>query len=203
MKKFEFLFLLEKELRGLPEEDIRRTLDYYAEIIDDRVEDGADEESVVKDLGDVKDICDRIWSESSLPKVAKARLKRSRTFKAWEIVLIILGSPVWLPVLLAVGVVILAAYVVLWAVVISFYAIGASIGGVALGGIPLGIISIVNGGVGIGLCWFGAVMFCAGACIFALFGCNLFAKLAIFISKKPILWLKALIIERRRADENK
>lgn len=203
MNKSEFLSELEKGLSGLPKEDIRQTIDYYSEMIDDRVEDGTDEELAVEEMGGVKEICDRIWSETSLPKIVEARLKRSRALKAWELVLIILGSPVWLPVLVAVAAVILAAYAVLWSVVVSFYAVGAALGGSALGGVAVGVISIVRGSVGLGICLFGAAMICAGACIFALFGCNLFARLSVFISKMPVLWLKSLIIGRREADEDK
>lgn len=201
MKKFEFLSRLEKELQGLPEEDIKRTLDYYAEIIDDRVEDGNDEETAVGDLGEVKDICDRIWSEASLPNVAKARIKRSRSLKAWEIALIILGSPVWLPVLVAVCAVILAAYVVLWSVAVSFYAVDASLAGTALGGVLLSVIYITNGSIGSGLIWSGAAMILAGAAIFAFFGCHMFAKLLIFLTQKAWLGLKRLVVGRRTANE--
>ena len=201
MKKFEFLSLLEKEFQGLPKEDIKRTLDYYAEIIDDRIEDGADEETAVRDLGKVKDICNRIWSEASLPCVAKACLRRSRSLKAWEIALIILGSPVWLPVLLAIGVVILAAYVVLWSIDVSFYAVDVSLAGTALGGVILSIIYMTNGGIGGGLIWLGAALVLAGAAIFAFFGCHMFAKLLIFLTKKTFLGLKRLVVGRSVANE--
>ena len=51
MKKSEFLSELKKYLYGLPEEEIKESLDYYAEIIDDRIEDGADEETAVDGVG--------------------------------------------------------------------------------------------------------------------------------------------------------
>ena len=201
MKKFEFLSLLEKELQGLPEEDIKRTLDYYAEIIDDRVEDGADEQTAVNDLGDVKDICDRIWEETSLPKVAKARLRRARALKTWEMVLLILGSPVWLPILLAIGIVILAVYAVIWSVAVVFYAVDLSLAGTALGSVVLSAVYITSGSIGGGFIWIGVAFVLAGATIFAFFGCHMFAKLLIALTKKVWLGLKRLVVGRRTANE--
>ena len=43
MNKAQFLCELEKLLYGLPQEDIKQSLDYYSEIIDDRIEDGLSE----------------------------------------------------------------------------------------------------------------------------------------------------------------
>ena len=200
MKKDEFLLALEEKLSGLPKDDIKASIEYYSEMIDDRIEEGIDEEEAVRELGNVSDITNQILGEIPLSKLVKEKIRRRRALKAWEIVLIILGSPVWLPVLAAVGVVALAVIAVLWSVVITFYSVDVAIGAVALGSIPLGIVSIVIGNVGGGLCWLGASLFCAGVCIFAFFGCDLFAKLVVFISKKSIRGLKTLIIggERRK-----
>ena len=202
VKRNEFLSMLEQELRGLPEEDIKQTLDYYSEMIDDRVEDGDDEEAVIDGLGNVSEICRKIWSEASLTKVAHARLKRSRSLKVWEIVLIVLGSPVWLPVLAAIGVVILSAYVVIWSAAIVFYAVDAALGALLPAGALSGVLYIVDGSVGAGIICLGLALFCAGACIFAFLGCNLFAKCIVILSKKIVLWIKSLIIGGRTAYEN-
>ena len=47
MLKEEFLSKLEKRLLGIPKEDLERTLDYYNEIISDKVEDGMSEEEAI------------------------------------------------------------------------------------------------------------------------------------------------------------
>ena len=47
MSKTEFLTELKKALEGLPEEDIEKSLEYYSEMIDDRIEDGLSEEEAV------------------------------------------------------------------------------------------------------------------------------------------------------------
>ena len=48
MKKQEFLDLLKNRLWALPERDIQQSLDYYKEMIDDRMEDGLSEEDAVR-----------------------------------------------------------------------------------------------------------------------------------------------------------
>ena len=44
MKKNDFLWGLAEGLRGLPPEDLERWVDYYREMIDDRMDDGLSEE---------------------------------------------------------------------------------------------------------------------------------------------------------------
>lgn len=51
MKKTEFLEALETCLDGMDESERRASVEYYAEMIDQRIEDGMDEESAVGALG--------------------------------------------------------------------------------------------------------------------------------------------------------
>ena len=56
MTKTEFLEQLKNSLTGLSEEDIKKSVDYYEEMIDDRMEDGIAEEEAVGGLGTVEEI---------------------------------------------------------------------------------------------------------------------------------------------------
>ena len=47
MNKQEFLAKLQELLCGLPDEDIQKSLDFYSEMIDDRIEDGLSEQEAV------------------------------------------------------------------------------------------------------------------------------------------------------------
>ena len=47
MNKQEFLLILGDRLVGIPEDERKRTLDYYAEIIDDRMEEGVTEAEAI------------------------------------------------------------------------------------------------------------------------------------------------------------
>ena len=56
MKRNEFLSKLKERLWALPEADKQCSLDYYSEMIDDRMEDGLSEEEAVAAIGDLDEI---------------------------------------------------------------------------------------------------------------------------------------------------
>ena len=56
MTKDEFMARLRKALSGLPESEISRTLDFYDEMIDDRIEDGMTESAAVEAAGPIETI---------------------------------------------------------------------------------------------------------------------------------------------------
>lgn len=72
MKKVEFLVKLREALEALPSEEQIRSVAFYEEVLDDRIEDGMDEEEAVAALGTVEDIARRILEEVpgtlSIPK---------------------------------------------------------------------------------------------------------------------------------------
>ena len=47
MKKQEFIEEIKLRMEGLPEEEVNRSIDYYSEMIEDRIEDGMEEEEAV------------------------------------------------------------------------------------------------------------------------------------------------------------
>jgi len=123
MNKEMFTKELKKGLKGLPGEEKRKQLSYYSELIDDMVEDGMTEAEAVARLGDVKDICENILKEFSIRTSPEKTNKPSTAWKVIWIILIVLGSPVWLSFFLSVFAVVLAIYVCFWAVVISLFAV--------------------------------------------------------------------------------
>lgn len=170
MTKNEFLTELGKSLRGLPEEDVNRSLDYYEEMIDDQMEDGVGEEDAVASCGTVKECAESILAEIPLPKIIKERVRPKHPLRWWEILLIALGSPVWLPIVLVFAVCVMVVYLVLWTVVavlgcavLALFAGG--IGGICGGGVlvftgkwPAGIALIACGLICLGLCAFMTVV---------------------------------------------
>ena len=96
MGRFEFLAALREGLSGLPQEDIEERLSFYAEMIDDRIEDGMTETEAVSSLGSVESIVEQTIAQIPLAKLVRKKIKKERKMKPWEIVLIALGSPIWL-----------------------------------------------------------------------------------------------------------
>ena len=110
MTKTEFLDELRSRLSGLPQSDLDERLLYFREMIDDRMEDGLTEEEAVSDIGSVDEIVDHIMEETPLSKLVRENAKRTRALKAWEILLLVLGAPLWLSLILAAIAVCLSLY---------------------------------------------------------------------------------------------
>ena len=199
MNKQEFLLALRGALSGRSEADIRSSLDYYAEIIDDQMEEGIPEADAVASLGSVVSVAEQILLDMPLPKLVKARVKPKRRLRAWEIVLIAVGSPVWFPILLALAIVVLAVYIVLWSVVISLYAADLSLAAGALAGIAGCAVLAATGHIPSALLFVGAGLACAGLAIFGFFGCNATAKGVLWLGK--LIWrgIKSCLIRKEEA----
>lgn len=131
MSKQEFLAELKGRLHALEEVEIKKTLAYYSEIIDDRIEEGMPEEEAVAGMEPVGAIAEQILQDAPIQTLIRAR--KPRNLSAGTIVLLVLGSPVWLPLLLAGVILVFALFLVLWALVISLWAVivAFAVGGLA------------------------------------------------------------------------
>lgn len=177
MSKQEFLDALRAKLEGL--EDIEASLEFYGEAIDDRMESGLTEQEAVAEIGSVEEVAAQILSEMPLPKLIKARATPKGKPSGWQIALIVLGSPVWLPLLLAAAICLLAAYLVVWSVVISFYALDAALAMGAIGGLAWTVQSLTQGNFsGAGMA-FGIGMISAGLSVLLFLGMGRVSKLGV------------------------
>lgn len=194
MNKIEFLTVLRERLQGLPEEDINKSIDFYCEMIDDRVEDGMSEAEAVEALGNIEEIISQILSEVSLPKLVKEKVKPKRALKAWEIVLLVLGAPLWIPLLAAVILTVLAIYLSVWSVIISLYAVDLSVAVSGLACIGVAVALLFDGQFVPAGVVFGTGLVCMGLAILLLFAFNLVTKGILWVSKKVLLGIKGLFI---------
>lgn len=121
MNKTEFMTELSRRLSGLSNEDIKKSLAYYNEIIEDSKEDGMSEQEAVASLGDIDEIATQIVMDTPITKLVKEKVKHRRTLRTWEIILIILGSPIWVSIGIAVVSVIFSLYISVWAIVFSLF----------------------------------------------------------------------------------
>lgn len=204
MNKYTFMAAIRERLGDMPHEDIKRSLDYYAEMIDDRMEEGFTEEEAVAAMGSPDDVAAQILGEGT-PVSQKSenadtaeRIPR-RTLKAWEIALLILGSPVWLPLLAAAVIIVLAVYIALWSVVVVLYAADLCLAAGAVAGVFLTVVSAITGNGVLACMAFGLGLVCAGLAIFAFFGCNAVARGMVFITKKIFVGVKRLILGKEKS----
>ncbi len=199
MNKTEFLLDLTEKLSPLPWEEIADRWDYYSEMIDDRMEEGLSEEAAVAALGSTDQIAAQILSDIPLTKLVKRKIKSSRRIKAWEIVLLVLGSPIWLSLLIAAFAVVLSLYISLWAVIISLWAVFVSLIVCALAGITVGIFWTAISNVPAGMATIGAGILCAGLSIFLFFGCKAATKGAALLAKKMVLGIKRCFLRKEES----
>lgn len=187
MNREEFLAALEKEIGGLPQEDRQRSLEFYAEAIDDRMESGMTEEEAVASLGSVKEIARQILEATPLPRLIRARVTPSRSLRVWEIILLVLGSPVWFSLLLAAAAVALSVYVAIWSVVLSVYAVVLALAVSGVVAVIRGFGMLMPSGIGLVL---------MGLSILLFFGANRIAKGILCLSKSFALYLKSLFTKK-------
>lgn len=183
MTKQEFLDTLKSGLSGLPKGAVDDRVNFYSEMIDDRMEDSLGEEEAVAEIGNVDDIIAHIISETPLLQIVKEKVNKKRKLRTWEIVLIILGFPVWFPVLLSVLVVILALYLCLWVVFLCF-ALSA------LCAILSSVLMIYEGVVYQALLILSGGLVCAGLSILMFYVCILSTKGIVLLLKKTVLNIK-------------
>ena len=199
MKKQEFLDRLCKSLDGLPCEDVKRTVEYYSEMIDDRVEEGIPEESAVEQMGSIEDIVAQTLAEIPLARLVKERIKPKRQFGTWTVLLLVLGSPIWLSLLVATFSVLISLYAAIWSVAVSFWAAFVSLVASGVAGIVAGVAVAIFQNTSAGVALVGLGLACAGLSVFLFFGCKAMTKGMVFLTKGLALGLKKLFIGKGKS----
>ncbi len=201
MTKLEFLTALAGRLAMLAGDERQKTLDFYGEMIDDRMEEGMSEEEAVASLEPVEEIAQEILCDQPLPNLLQARAdaasKAPRRRSALQITLIILGFPLWFPLLLAGGIVVLALYLVVWSLIVALYAVVGALGIFALMGVAFGVWQMFLNPAS-GLFLVGAGVISAGLCIFAVFGVQELSIQLIRLTTRLGRWVKSLLIRKER-----
>lgn len=170
MTKLEYLQRLRAALAPLPAEEREKQLAYYEELFDDMLEDGIGEEEAASHLGAPEDVAAELLAEMPMAALVKNRVQAKGRPSALTVVLLVLGAPLWLPLLIAAFAVLLSLLITLWAVGFSIGvvlpAVGLSLaaaGGAALFGVAQLPFLAALGSIlsGAGLLILGALLFAA------------------------------------------
>jgi len=199
MNKQIFLAHLRKGLSGFPQDEIEERLTFYSEMIEDRMEEGLSEKEAISAVGSVDEIISQVMAETPLVKIAKEKIKPKRKLMAWEIILLVLSSPIWLSLGIAAAAVILSLCISLWSIIISLLAVFASLAGCSLCSIIAGIILACSGYFHSGMAMIGTGFICAGLSIFMFYGCRAATKGIVMLTKKIVLWIKSCFIQKEEA----
>lgn len=136
MNKLEFKRELNKRLsRTFPDNEIKEALEYYDEIIDERVEHGETEEQVIASLGEIPTIVSKITAEIVVNRANSKSVKDA--WRNFFIILAICSSPVLVPVAIAFVAVVFSLVIAFGAVVFSLI--------VATGAILVSLIPMMIG----------------------------------------------------------
>ena len=117
MNKQEYLDTLRAELEKQSITNIGNMIEYYDEMICDRIEEGMSEEDAVRSMTPIPEVVREAVLDKSVPSLVKDRVKMSRekaqkSGNGWLwIVLAIVGFPVWLPLLITFAVVALVVFI--------------------------------------------------------------------------------------------
>ena len=199
MTKQEFLAGLREKLSALPSEDIEERLNFYSEIIDDRVEEGLSEEDAVLAVGESDKIAAQILSEFKTSQPENKNKKTKKTWSAAGIVLIVLGFPLCFPLLIAVFSVVIAVYAVVFSAALSFWAVFAALAGSSFGVSFSGAVFLFTGNHVSGIAMIGAGLTLAGLAIFAFLGCRALTRFIFDFTKKAVIRLKNLFVKKEEA----
>ena len=195
MNKSQFLDELAQKLSGLPQHEIDNSVAYYAEMIDDRTEDGMSEQDAVAALGNLDDIVREVMLDSPLTSLVKAKMKPQKKLEAWEIVLLVLGFPVWFSLLMAFISVIFSVYIAIWSVIVALF---ATLAGLVLGGIAgcIGSFFLLIASPSSALVGFGGSIACIGIGVLAFFPIKSISVWLVRLTGKFLRWVKSLFIKK-------
>lgn len=198
MNKEVFLSELRKKLSGLPQSDIDERISFYAEMIDDRIEDGMTEEAAIEQIGTVDKVVETIMTEYPLSKLVKAKVKPEKKMPVWGIILLILGFPLWFPLLVSVVSVIGSLYLTLWCIVITLYSVDLAFAVGSIACLIAMVTGFVSGEAMFGIAAFGCALVLGALSVLLFFGCNYTVKGVVWLTKKMLLGIKSLFIGKEK-----
>lgn len=199
MNKEIFSKQLRKRLSALPQKDLEERINFYLEMIDERMAEGLSEEDAISALGSIDEIAKQIIADTSLVKIVRKKIRPQRRLSALEIVLLALGSPIWLSIIISALAIILSLYISFWAIIVSFWAAFVAVACFALCIIVFGAIITVKSNLLKGIAIIISGLICVGLTILLYFICIVVTKGAVALTKKLVNWLKNRILKKESA----
>lgn len=198
MNKETFLKALRQKLTGLPKAEMEERLSFYKELIEDSIEAGQQEQEAIAALGSVEEIAAQILSDTPLIKLIKERVKPKRQLRVWEWLLLGLGSPLWLSVCIALLVIGIALYAVLFSMLLALAAIGLAFGLCVLAALISAVFRWIQGDFIGGFVMLGIALMGAGLTVLLCFVLPYGTKSFLTLTKKGLLGLKGCFVRKER-----
>lgn len=191
MNKATFIDELQHRLNDIPEPGRERAIEYYAEMIDDKIEEGMTEDEAVASTGDVDVIAGRIRNEYFNDYRSRGysqgneyngyysgtQARSGSGFKPWILIILIL-IPIFLPLIMVVLVLALVLIIMAGVLIAACYALTAASAFSGAYSVFAFMPNILSGNGAYGTMLLGMGLFLMGFSIFLFFASN---KLTGFI----------------------
>ena len=178
MTRADFISSLSARLSSIPEQERKKAVEWYSELIFDRMEEGMSEEDAVSGIGNTDEIAEEIISQYRQTAVAvptagddtgssgaaeKAKSSPDRGVNtALMIFAVVALSPIWLPLAATALSLALAALVLVWCLVITAGALLLSAAAVGVVGLVYGFWALFVINPAYGLLVLGTALIAAG-----------------------------------------
>jgi uncharacterized membrane protein len=196
MNKIGFILELKDKLSALPKSEVEERLSFYCEMIEDRIEDGLSEEEAVEEIGTVDEIARQIASEIPLTKIVKENIKPKRKLSTVEIVLLVLGAPLWVSLIVAATSVVASVYVSMWSVIVSLWATDFAIFISGIAATVYGICLLLQGNAASGFAMIGISLSAVGLSVLGYYGCKALTLGTVALTKLIIKGIKRCFVRR-------
>ena len=197
MNKTEFSQALRRALGKLPSYEVEQSIAFYEEMIADRMEDGMREEEAVAALGPVEAIAAQIIAET--PPIPKAIAKANTGSRTLNVVLLVVFSPLWVPVVLALALAVFMVYLSIWMVIVALWTVVAVLILCAPIGFFLLAWCLANGY----LFQLGAGLAASGLGLFAWFGVLAASKGLVSLTGTFGRWVKSRFVKPDGSNKQK
>lgn len=188
MNRAWFLSEIKNKMEQFPDFELQETLDYYNEIINDKIEGGMSEEEAIISLGNVDEIIKEMIYEMPLTSILNSKMKPKREFNIIQkffIGLALLIGP------LPFFIVLFFVYLSIWAVIGSLYLMDFLM-------LLASLLSILGFGFHIftgnwiqSVLSLGFFFILTGLSILTFYGVNFVSVYLVEISKKYVRWIKS------------
>lgn len=167
MNRQDFLARLAAALASLQDAEVHKILVYYDEMISDRMEDGMTEQEAVASFGGVDALAQRILEETPFMQRVAAKAKTGN--RGLMLVLLVLGFPIWFPLLMGAGALLIGLLVTLFALAVTVVILFVAFGFAGVVCICAGFVRFATLGFASGLFALGTGMVLAALGVFSWF----------------------------------
>ena len=188
MNKAWFLSEIKMKMEQFPDFELQETLDYYNEIIDDKIESGMSEEEAIFSLGKVDEILKEMIYEMPITSILNSRIKPKPELN--KIQMFFIGL-VMLIGALPVFIVLFSLYLSIWAVIGALYFTNFVMLLSSLLCIMSFVFHLFMRNWSQSMLSVGLFFLTAGLSILMFYGMNFVSVYLVDISKKYMRWIKS------------